>query len=794
MKKYWKIAISILCIMMLFTDLQSVAFAATPKIASVANMNQLVYQKQSYSLPKKVTATMSNNETKKVSITWNPKETNSSKVGTFSYEGTVKGYSKKVKLTLKVLPSDEELLRAVSMKIGNCQENKPVTYKQFFRMLDAVIGRIKPDALKHWESLFEAAHNSDQTMRRDEGMLALYCAAEELGSDYDDTNVDWWRINEKLSSDVWNEFSWNYPMFSEWKQSVQWGSNTWDNKMVAAFFYSMGRCSRYSEKLVFDFDNIKVTMRVSDPFTYEEAMHAALRLQDSGSTPLTRSLTSEDDKILKNADIRRNSILNSTTSATITGTTYYVSNSGYDSNDGLSPETAWASIDKINSMNFNAGDGVLFKRGDVFRGALQPKSDDNITFSAYGTGNKPKILGSPENGADPGKWSLVSGTTNIWMFYKDIYDTGVIVLNNGSSWASRKTGIWDGQKYVEVLDNSRTIDPKDLENLHFLSLPDYSGYVTGKAGIQLNKKGKLYLRCDEGNPGEVYSSIEFASSPNPFDKWALVQVGNNCTVDNLCVMYGNQCGIVIVGSNSKVQNCEVAWVGGCMLCFDSGWIGTSNDARVYLAGDGITPCQGTGNSITNNYVHHINDNGITDEMGSGDDTYVENLTISGNLIENCSGGILICDWPKLFADDQTRILFKNVMIENNYILYSGYGWSHRETEYFSSSSGPSSTNNGNCSLLFGFPENTGENIVVKNNVLYLNKYSLVGCSQGTKQMTKKYPVIFTGNIYIQDMLGIVCEWISTGDDQRMQKYYYNMNVRNTLADILGDQTAVVSLQ
>jgi hypothetical protein len=504
--------------------------------------------------------------------------------------------------------------------------------------------------------------------------------------------------------------------------------------------------------------------------------------------------TSDDDLILQRADERRKAILNSATDVTVTGTSYYVSNSGNDSNNGLSPETAWATIDKVNSMDYQSGDGVFFRRGDVFRGAVQPNDKDNLTFSAYGEGAKPKIFGSPENGADTDKWILVNGTNNIWEFYKDIYDTSVIAFNDGSSWATRKVGIWDGQKYVEVLDNSHTLDPKELEDQHFLSNPDYTGYTTETANIQLGKKGKLYLRCDAGNPGSVYRSIEFACSPNSSGKWALVQVGNNCVVDNLCAMYGNQSGIVVVGSNSTVQNCEVAWVGGCLLCFNGTWAGF-NSTILFRGGDGICPANGSGNSVINNYVHHINDSAITDELEgtlADDGLYVTNLTIKGNLTDKCSGGITISDWEALNTDDQSRVLYKNILIEDNYIMYSGYGWSHQEEEINSSNSAPGQINNGNCSLWFAFPDNTGENINVKDNVCYLCKYALVGGKQGaTKALTKRYPVTFSGNTYVQDTFGLLTEWQPLDEPQLLHNYYFNINAGETVATVLGDKTAIV---
>jgi len=96
----------------------------------------------------------------------------------------------------------------------------------------------------------------------------------------------------------------------------------------------------------------------------------------------------------------------------ITGTTYYVANSGNDNNNGTSPNTPWQTIAQVNSQTFSAGDGILFKRGDVWREMLTINSSGTenapITYAAYGTGKAPAILGST---AVP-TWIQVSG--NVW--------------------------------------------------------------------------------------------------------------------------------------------------------------------------------------------------------------------------------------------------------------------------------------------------------------------------------------------------------------------------------------------
>lgn len=72
--------------------------------------------------------------------------------------------------------------------------------------------------------------------------------------------------------------------------------------------------------------------------------------------------------------------------------TYYVSNSGSDSNSGTSATTPWATLVKVNSVSFLPGDIVLFKMGDTFSGQLLPKTGA-IAYGSYGTGANPIISG-----------------------------------------------------------------------------------------------------------------------------------------------------------------------------------------------------------------------------------------------------------------------------------------------------------------------------------------------------------------------------------------------------------------
>ncbi|MGB8191917.1 MAG: right-handed parallel beta-helix repeat-containing protein [Chitinophagaceae bacterium] len=73
-------------------------------------------------------------------------------------------------------------------------------------------------------------------------------------------------------------------------------------------------------------------------------------------------------------------------------TTYYLSSSGNDSNSGLSSSNAWKTIQKLNTIDLQPGDIVLFEGGSIFTGNIFLDQQDAgtsaqpVTISSYATG------------------------------------------------------------------------------------------------------------------------------------------------------------------------------------------------------------------------------------------------------------------------------------------------------------------------------------------------------------------------------------------------------------------------
>ena len=126
---------------------------------------------------------------------------------------------------------------------------------------------------------------------------------------------------------------------------------------------------------------------------------------------------------------------------------FYVSASmGNDDNDGLTPETAWQSLSKVNTLVLVPGDSLLFKTGDIFTGKLTflnegGTADKPILVSGYGSINKPVIDGD-------GFLSAIHVVNSGYIHFFDLE----IVNNGGQPRAGEPTNL----RYGIFLENNRT--------------------------------------------------------------------------------------------------------------------------------------------------------------------------------------------------------------------------------------------------------------------------------------------------------------------------------------------------
>jgi hypothetical protein len=389
------------------------------------------------------------------------------------------------------------------------------------------------------------------------------------------------------------------------------------------------------------------------------------------------------------------------------GSVYYVSNSGSISGNGLTPETAWLTLDQVNSAVLKPGDVVYFERGGVFRGNLWGQT--GVTYSAYGEGAKPIINGSPENYSQPDKWKPTE-YENLWV-YDEVFDRdcGLIVFNDGDAWSVKLiVGSLGFEGSFEEMKN-------DLEMYH--SLDDR----------------RIYLVSTEGNPAERFDRIDFALRNN------VIICGDDCTFDNIAVKYGGSHGIGTANVKGlTVRFCEFGWIGGSIQGINA-TTRFGNAVEIYVACEDFT--------VDHCYVYQIYDAGLTHQFkgDNGSPVPMVNVTYTNNLIEYCTYSIeYFLDEShnpgkhaesKYSTDEQ---IMKSVVIRGNIMRFAGYGWGDQRPDKTA------------AAHLKGWDHaNPADGYIVENNIFDRSRYMLIHCGAA---LAEDLPV-FSGNIFLQNTGG-----------------------------------------
>lgn len=123
------------------------------------------------------------------------------------------------------------------------------------------------------------------------------------------------------------------------------------------------------------------------------------------------------------------------------GTIYYVdSMRPDDSGDGMSPETAWKSLEKVSATTFAPGDQILFKAGGSWNGQLHPKGSGTtgspIRIDQYGTGNKPIINGNGIS-ANPD----ATGGAAVYLYNQEYWEIRNLEVTNTGATAALRYGV-----------------------------------------------------------------------------------------------------------------------------------------------------------------------------------------------------------------------------------------------------------------------------------------------------------------------------------------------------------------
>ena len=416
----------------------------------------------------------------------------------------------------------------------------------------------------------------------------------------------------------------------------------------------------------------------------------------------------------------------------IDGMIYYVSNNGSDQNDGKSPETAWATLDKVNSSAIKGGDAVLFECGSLFRGTISTVS--NVTYASYGEGQKPIIIQSKRNYASEGLWELYDAENDIWKLTVHVEDPGIIVFN-----AHHDAIDCYGEITATRLWNTEDDDASRVPYSELLTADDLTYYWgvptnTWSKFSQYNKENALYLRSSK-DPNTEYDSIEIGEDIK------MVAVGSNSgvTIDGICFKYGG--GHCVSGStfveDLTVRNCVFAWIGGGLL---NGSLLSNQSSRYGNAIEIFGGCNGF--EVYNNWIYEIFDTGVTFQYHySSGSTKMINIDIYNNLVER---SYWCFEWwinPKEKAEKNPEVA--DVYVHDNVVREGFDSWGtmqHNNPQW-------------GAMLSSGFGTSNLSNFKIENNIFDRTLIS------GEPDVTTRMLVIsigsgnenieYTGNVFIQ---------------------------------------------
>ncbi len=378
---------------------------------------------------------------------------------------------------------------------------------------------------------------------------------------------------------------------------------------------------------------------------------------------------------------------------TATGTVYFVSATAgdppvysfLDPDYGKTPDNPMT-MDHLISKQFN-NCTVFFKRGDTFRLTSPFITQANTTYTSYGYGDKPYMLASID-GTGAEKWSE-TGTENIWVFSQTISnntqqgDVGNIRINGGELWGI-KVSVHNNDDYR--MDNGAVFNGRT----HIEPLADVA--VNGGLGLYNDLEfhhdyttGKLYLYCEDGNPGEVFDSIEIADKGHVF--------GTNCSytvIDNIHAAGAGSHGFGYGNVNdSTVSNCFLEWIGGSIqtkYLYD-------NEAKSPTRYGNAVESYGSAKNFTikNCFASQIYDCCWTVQNTGA--VEFSNVEMYDNVAEYSNSGLEI--WQSGGTTD-------HLYLHDNYTRYGGYGWSHqrptKDGNFFYGGLGIRETTFTNCSI------------------------------------------------------------------------------------------------
>jgi len=466
----------------------------------------------------------------------------------------------------------------------------------------------------------------------------------------------------------------------------------------------------------------------------------------------------------------------------ICGSIYYVSNDGCDDNDGKTPETPWKTIEKVTNTKLFPGDCVRFRRGDVFRGGTVA-CQAGVTYTAYGEGEKPCFYGWKKSLADPRLWVCVDEEYHIWKYLDQIPDCGTLVFNDGECCSRKLIPSYIRGRFMCRNDESKSFVmaremTQDLDIFCYFVGNQYLASSAPNAfpvpNMYKGCDGDLYLRCDKGNPGEVYREIE----PIPRSVCFNANGNPHVHIDNLCMKYNN---FAVVSGHPHVMslhvtNCEIGWIGGCIQSYtgDDPNFPEGTYGSVTRFGNGIEVYGGCDDFLVSNcFVYQVYDAGMSHQVSTAGRRYVmRNIKYLNNVIEKCVYGIEYFLDKNYGGEDS---YMEDIQMSGNIIYDSGYGW------------GQQRHNTHTPAHIKGWSyANTASNYRIHDNIMGRAAYRMVHLVAKEKESCPK----MRGNTYIQDV-GATLGQYGSNEVREPENLPFDEHAKENIINIFGEKDPAV---
>lgn len=330
---------------------------------------------------------------------------------------------------------------------------------------------------------------------------------------------------------------------------------------------------------------------------------------------------------------------------------YYVASDGDDLNNGLSPDSPWRTIGKVNTeLNgdvINQGDDIYFKRGDYFNDSelrlrLGGTSTNEMIIGAYGTGDRPML-----NYSDDG--------TPVECAVGSI---GYITIQNleVSAPGPNDNGIVFGLVGLYNITISNCLVHNCTNN--GILMIYVNGYLIESCVVR---------DCNNGGIGVLGSSTYKVTNGTI----------RNCTIYNI----GGNDGISLhtsgaqksIGNNHLILNCTA------YSCGEQAFDFSNSDPDYVVENVMIKDCEGWGNGISTLAVGGFH-NFTIDNLYSHDDgsgliiiTRMRNVIVRNCCIYNWSSGAIGA--LRTYADGTPASdTVENMTVYNNDFIWNTSGW------------------------------------------------------------------------------------------------------------------------